>query len=353
MVVGASSIVFLIFKNSLLKSRQQFNVACIFVIVEFSALTLGAFHTFGTALGWTFDPFVTELTKLAIVLTLPIVAIEWITVLSLDPDARTQRSESASKSELATIERETRERFRMSDPVISIRNAAALTEVIHEELRRLPTEQRGMFIGILRGKHGSEFEGVPLLLPGETAMPNVIDQPRLQPAAQTMAAEYNGYTAQQLYDIGKRTMTGVTEENTPTIQDTPGFQTKPTARPGVFDEGWSDALHARISTAEAQRDAQRAAIDARPDVAAAKAAHAAAAANLDKAREIASRNQTRLVDSDWGLTPEGSAENRTPEWSAKFEEIVTRPLDAARDAELAARQAYQNAYNQAAAPKAS
>ena len=83
---------FLIFKNSLLKSSQQFHVAVLFVAVEFSALTLGAFHTFGTALGWTFDPFVTELTKLAIVLTLPIVAIEWITVLSLDPDARGQRA---------------------------------------------------------------------------------------------------------------------------------------------------------------------------------------------------------------------------------------------------------------------
>ena len=63
MVVGASSIVFLVFKNSLLKSSQQFKVAVGFLLVEFSALTLGAFHTFGTALGWTFDPFVTELTN--------------------------------------------------------------------------------------------------------------------------------------------------------------------------------------------------------------------------------------------------------------------------------------------------
>jgi uncharacterized membrane protein len=178
MVVGASSIVFLIFKNSLLKSNQQFRVAVIFLLVEFSALTLGAFHTFGTALGWTFDPFVTELTKLAIVLTLPIVALEWITVLALDPDARNQRAESASKSELATIERETRERFRMSDPVLAVRNAASLTEAIHEELLRLPSDQRPMFIGILRGKHGSEFEGVPLLLPGQTELPDVIDQPK-------------------------------------------------------------------------------------------------------------------------------------------------------------------------------
>ena len=178
MVVGASSIVFLVFKNSLLKSSQQFKVAVGFLLVEFSALTLGAFHTFGTAVGWTFEPFVTELTKLAIVLTLPIVALEWITVLALDPDARNQRAESASKSELATVERETRERFRMSDPVLAVRNAAALTEVIHEELLHLPSEQRAMFIGILRGKHGAEFEGVPLLLPGQTDLPGVIDQPK-------------------------------------------------------------------------------------------------------------------------------------------------------------------------------
>ena len=176
LVVGASSIVFLVFKNSLLKSSQQFKVAVGFLLIEFSALTLGAFHTFGTALGWTFDPFVTELTKLAIVLTLPIVALEWITVLALDPDARRQRAESASKSELATVERETMERFRMSDPVIAIRNAGALTEVIHDELRRLPSDQRAMFIGILRGKYGAEFEGVPVLLPGD--VPEVIDQPQ-------------------------------------------------------------------------------------------------------------------------------------------------------------------------------
>jgi hypothetical protein len=112
------------------------------------------------------------------VLTLPIVALEWITVLALDPDARNQRAESASKSELATVERETRERFRMSDPVLAVRNAAALTEVIHEELLHLPSEQRAMFIGILRGKHGAEFEGVPLLLPGQTDLPGVIDQPK-------------------------------------------------------------------------------------------------------------------------------------------------------------------------------
>ena len=179
LVVGASSIVFLVFKNALLKSAEQFRVAVLFMLVEFGALTLGAFHTFGIALGWTFDPFVTELTKLAIVFTLPIVALEWITVLSLDPDARGARAESASKADLATVERQTRERFRMSDPVIAVRNAAALTEVIHEELRRLPSNQRDMFIGILRDKHGAEFEGVPLLLSGDNdILPQVIDQPK-------------------------------------------------------------------------------------------------------------------------------------------------------------------------------
>ena len=35
-----------------------------------------------------------------------------------------------------------------------------------------------MFIGILRGKHGAEFEGVPLLLPGQSDLPGVIDQPK-------------------------------------------------------------------------------------------------------------------------------------------------------------------------------
>lgn len=177
-VVGGSSIVFLVFKNSLLKSSQQFMTAVAFVAVEFFVLTLGAFHAFGTALGWAFNPFVTELTKLAIVATLPIVAIEWLTVLALDPDARNQRAESASKSDLASVERKTRERFRMSDPVIAIREAAALTETIHEELSRLPPDQRTTFIGILRGRHGNEFEGVPLLLPGEIVMSDNIGRPK-------------------------------------------------------------------------------------------------------------------------------------------------------------------------------
>jgi hypothetical protein len=178
LVVGASSIVFLVFKNALLKSSEQFRVAVVFMLVEFGALTLGAFHTFGTALGWTFDPFVTELTKLAIVLTLPIVALEWITVLSLDPDARRNRAESASKSELAMVELQTRERFRMSDVVIKIRNAAALTEVMHEELRGLPADQRETFMALLRKEHGEAFEGVPLLIGSQPATAKaVIDQP--------------------------------------------------------------------------------------------------------------------------------------------------------------------------------
>ena len=58
----------------------------------------------------------------------------------------TSGQSQASKSELATVERQTRERFRMSDPVIAIRNAATLTETIHEELRRLPSDQREMFM---------------------------------------------------------------------------------------------------------------------------------------------------------------------------------------------------------------
>lgn len=230
MVVGASSIVFLIFKNALLKSHQQFTVACVFVGIEFSALTLGAFHTFGTALGWTFDPFITELTKVAIVLTLPIVAIEWIVVLALDPDARTQRAESASKSELSTVERQTRERFRMSDPVIAIRNAAALTEVIHEELIRLPTDQRAMFVGILRGKHGNEFEGVPLLLPGESALPNVIDQPKAKP--QPAAAHPEPSRMEQIKDTLHDAFFGQ-PDNAPVTMASEGqaaAETTPTAR---------------------------------------------------------------------------------------------------------------------------
>jgi hypothetical protein len=179
LVVGASSIVFLIFKNALLKSAEQFRVAVVFMLIEFGALTLGAFHQFGIALGWTFDPFITEITKLAIVFTLPIVALEWITVLSLDPDARGQRAESASKADLATVERQTRERFRMSDVVIKIRNAAALTEVIHEELRHLPEDQRETFIALLQKEHGETFEGVPLLLGSNAAASRqVIDQPK-------------------------------------------------------------------------------------------------------------------------------------------------------------------------------
>ena len=166
-IVGASSVVFLVFKNDLLKSHDQFIVACVFVGVEFSLLTLGAAYAFGRALGWYFDPFVVSLTHIAVIATFPVVAIEWIVVLALDPDAKEKRSHKHMQSDLSETERTTRESFLMSDPVVDIRQAASLAQVISDEMSRLPKEQRGLFVALLRKRHGEEYNGVPLLLGDE------------------------------------------------------------------------------------------------------------------------------------------------------------------------------------------
>lgn len=176
-VVGGSSIVFLLFKGKLLKSKQQFRVAWCFLGAEMVLLTLGAMHAFGSSLGWEFSPFVNEAAKLAVVLTFPLVMVEWLVVLSLDPDEANDRADNHSKSELAKTDRETRESLRMSDPVIKVRKAAAMTEVINDEMLRLPTAQRRMFAAILRNEYGDQFEGVQLFL-NDGHTPDVIDQPR-------------------------------------------------------------------------------------------------------------------------------------------------------------------------------
>lgn len=188
LVVGGSSIVFLLFKGKLLKSKGQFRVAWFFLFLEMVLLTLGALHAFGSSLGWEFPPFVNEAAKLAIVLTFPLVMVEWLVVLSLDPDEASERADNHSKSELAQKDREMRERLRMSDPVIKIRGAATMAEVMGEEMRRLPTTQRSLFASILRNEYGDQFEGVQLFL-GDLTMPDVIDQPHGNPQAQNAPEE--------------------------------------------------------------------------------------------------------------------------------------------------------------------
>jgi hypothetical protein len=185
-VVGGSSIVFLLFKGKLLKSRTQFIVAWIFLGIEMVLLTLGALHAFGSSLGWEFSPFVNEAAKMAVVLTFPLVMVEWLVVLSLDPDESNERAENHSKSQLAQTDRNTREALRMSDPVVKVRKAAAMTDVINEEMQRLPTAQRAMFASILRQQYGDQFEGVHMFLEG-AKLPDVINGSAAQ--APTESAE--------------------------------------------------------------------------------------------------------------------------------------------------------------------
>jgi len=209
-----------------LKSRAQFISACLFLAAEMTLLTLGAIHAFGSSLGWEFAPLVNEAAKLAVILTFPLVAIEWIVVLSLDPSESSDRADNHSKSELAKKERESRERFRLSDPVMKVRNVAAMTEVINDEMMRLPTEQRSMFAAILRRQYGDEFEGITLFL-NDGHMPNVLDQPKA-------ATPNTPLPAPSLTDKMKQ-MFGVQQSAAQTMAaDSPATAAEPS--------GWKDLL---------------------------------------------------------------------------------------------------------------
>ena len=186
--VGASAIVFLIFNDKILRSDEQFKWAIAFVVIELILLSLGSLNAFGEALGWQFAPFVKEIMHIAVIITLPVVGVEWIVVVAiLNPDAKSHRAENFAKSKRLDDERTIRDNYRNSDEVIKIRKAAVRAEVLEEEMSRLPTNVRTTYAHLLRD------EGMGNVPSVNKNLPDVLDMPaQYQAPVRTMNSNGNG-----------------------------------------------------------------------------------------------------------------------------------------------------------------
>lgn len=186
--VGASAIVFLVFNDKILRSDQQFKWAILFVVLELALLSLGSLNAFGEALGWQFSPFVKEIMHIAVIITLPVVGVEWIVVVAiLNPDAKSHRAENFAKSKRLEDEMAIRDNYRNSDEVIRIRKAAVRAEVLEEEMARLPTDVRPTFAHLLKD---SGMGNVPSV---NKNLPDVVDMPiAYQAPARAMNSDGNG-----------------------------------------------------------------------------------------------------------------------------------------------------------------
>jgi hypothetical protein len=191
--VGASAIVFLIFNEKILRSDEQFRWAIAFVIVELALLTLGSLNAFGEALGWQFAPFVKEIMHVAVIITLPVVGVEWIVVVAiLNPDAKAKRAESFAKSKRLEDERNIRDNYRNSDEVMKIRKTAVKAEVIEEEMARLPTSMRPTYAHLLKN------EGMGNVPTVSRNMPDVLDMPaQFQTPMRSMNSDGNGQSPKE------------------------------------------------------------------------------------------------------------------------------------------------------------
>lgn len=174
-IVGSSAVVFLVAKNQLLMGKWQFRIACVFVALELVLLAMGASYALGQALGWNFDPTYVELTHAAIIITLPVVAAEWLTVLALDPKAMLERDINFRVAEQHKSDADYRNTVKSSDVARGIRDAAILREVVNEELARLPNEDRATFLAALKAQ-GYEVGDVPI---ASKKLPTVIDNKAL------------------------------------------------------------------------------------------------------------------------------------------------------------------------------
>lgn len=179
--VGASAVVFLLFNDKILHSEEQFIAAKRFVTVEMVLLSLGSMYAFGSALKWQFAPFVVELTHIAVIVTLPVVGVEWIYVVGvLNPKAKAKRDENFSESKRQEDDRAIRDNYLNSDEIIRLRKASIMAEVIEEEMARLPTEMRGTYAKLLEERG---LGNVPVV---NKHLPDVLDMPRTYPAQAPM-----------------------------------------------------------------------------------------------------------------------------------------------------------------------
>lgn len=158
--VGSSAYIFLIFRDKLLKSRDQFIAAGAFVTIEIVLLTLGALFSFGNAFGWTFDNTWYWIERIAIVITLPTVLAEWIVVKALDPDSMAARSQVHTDSEVKKHREKARKAAMLSDAHMTIVREHAMAQVIAEQLESLPPAQRPYFLRLIRKNNSADLKNI-------------------------------------------------------------------------------------------------------------------------------------------------------------------------------------------------
>lgn len=158
--VGSSAYIFLVFRDKLLKSREQFVAACVFVGAEMILLTLGALFTFGTKFGWEFDSTWMWIERIAIVITLPMVLAEWIVVKSLDPDSIAARSGVHTDAEVKRHREKARRAAMLSNAHMTIVKESAMAQVIAEQLQQLPPSQRPYFLRLIRKNNSVDLKNI-------------------------------------------------------------------------------------------------------------------------------------------------------------------------------------------------
>lgn len=160
LAVGSNIAIFLIWRDQLLETDQQFKVAGAFVLMEFALLSLGALHLAGVAFNWSFAPFISEITKIAVILTLPVVGAEWVIVKSMSPASKAARAENHINATIRDSENKARKMAKLGDAAMTIREQSTLAQVIGEELDRLPESQRKYFAELVMSHHGDELANI-------------------------------------------------------------------------------------------------------------------------------------------------------------------------------------------------
>ena len=158
--VGSSAYIFLVFRDKLLKSKEQFVAACCFVAAEMVLLTLGALFTFGSKFGWEFDSTWLWIERVAIVITLPMVLAEWIVVKSLDPDSIASRSSVHTDSEVKRYREKARRSAMLSNAHMTIVKESAMASVIADQLESLPPAQRPYFLRLIRNNNNADLKNI-------------------------------------------------------------------------------------------------------------------------------------------------------------------------------------------------
>lgn len=158
--VGSNIAIFLVWRDQLLESDQQFKYACGFVVAEFVLLTMGLIYAFSKQYGWELAPFIGELNKIAVIATLPVVGAEWVVIKALSPASKAIRAENHVDATIADADSKARKQAKLSDAVMTIREQSTLAKVLGDELDKLPVSQRKYFANLIMANHSDELANI-------------------------------------------------------------------------------------------------------------------------------------------------------------------------------------------------